>query len=286
MAKKKTLRELTLKDNFMFGAVMSDEENCRRLLELILQIPIERVTVSKEKTIIYNPECKGVRLDVYAKDEKNTHYNVEMQTVLKRALEKRTRYYHSQIDMELLFSGADYSELPDTYVIFICDFDLFGEGKYCYTFEQRCKEDNGLYLQDGSRSIFLSTQGKNRDEVPQELVKFLEFVKADLKDSMKDYEDEFVGNLQMSIQKIKETRKWEEHFMGWYDIMEDEKAEARAEGKAEGKAELLVEILEEVGTIPENIREKIMEETDLSVLGKWCKLAIKSESIEQFIQKM
>lgn len=38
MAKKKTLKELTLKDNFMFGAVMSDEENCRRLLELLLHI--------------------------------------------------------------------------------------------------------------------------------------------------------------------------------------------------------------------------------------------------------
>lgn len=129
MAKKKTLKELTLKDNFMFGAVMSDEANCRRLLELILQIPIERVTVSKEKTIIYNPEYKGVRLDVYAKDENNTHYNVEMQSVLKSSLEKRTRYYHSQIDMGLLLSGADYSELPDTYVIFICDFDVFGAGR-------------------------------------------------------------------------------------------------------------------------------------------------------------
>ncbi len=42
MRNKKTLKELTLKDNFMFGAVMSDENNCRRLLELILQFPIER----------------------------------------------------------------------------------------------------------------------------------------------------------------------------------------------------------------------------------------------------
>ena len=27
---KKTLNELTLKDNFMFGAVMVNEENCRK----------------------------------------------------------------------------------------------------------------------------------------------------------------------------------------------------------------------------------------------------------------
>ena len=52
MRTRKTLQELTLKDNFLFGAVMSDENNCRRLLELILQIPIERVIVSKEKSIL------------------------------------------------------------------------------------------------------------------------------------------------------------------------------------------------------------------------------------------
>lgn len=78
MAKRKTLRELTIKDNFMFGAVMCDEENCRRLLELVLEFQIDRVVVSKEKCMVYHPEYKGIRLDVYAKDENNTHYNVEM----------------------------------------------------------------------------------------------------------------------------------------------------------------------------------------------------------------
>ena len=34
MKRKKQLKELTLKDNFMFGAVMMEEENCKRFLEL------------------------------------------------------------------------------------------------------------------------------------------------------------------------------------------------------------------------------------------------------------
>ena len=50
--------------------------------------------------MIYHPECKGVRLDVYAKDEKNTHYDVEMQLLKKDALPKRSRYYHSQMELE------------------------------------------------------------------------------------------------------------------------------------------------------------------------------------------
>lgn len=46
MNQKKTLQELTIKDNFMFGAVMSDAENCRGLLEITLGFPIARVEVN------------------------------------------------------------------------------------------------------------------------------------------------------------------------------------------------------------------------------------------------
>ena len=62
MGRTKRLKELTIKDNFMFGAVMVDEDNCKGLLERVLEIPIDRVDVSKEKSIVYHPEYKGVRL--------------------------------------------------------------------------------------------------------------------------------------------------------------------------------------------------------------------------------
>lgn len=99
MAQRKKLQELTIKDNFMFGAVMLDEENCRRFLELVLGFPIEKVIVSREKSIVYHPEYKSVRLDIMARDENHTRYNVEMQMVKKRRPGRRSRYYHSQIDI-------------------------------------------------------------------------------------------------------------------------------------------------------------------------------------------
>ena len=71
----KTLQDLTLKNSFMFAAVMTDAENCKALLERILEIAIDHV-VDKEKSFIYHPEYKSVRLDVYAKDEKGSHFNV------------------------------------------------------------------------------------------------------------------------------------------------------------------------------------------------------------------
>ena len=290
MKRKKQLKELTLKDNFMFGAVMMEEENCKRFLELALGFPIERVEVSKEKSIVYHPEYKGVRLDVYAKNEHNTRYNVEMQVAKKAELGKRVRYYHGQIDMELLLSGSDYTELPEVYVIFICDFDPFGKKKYRYTFTKQCEEEPGAQLQDGCKSIFLSTRGENDREVPGELVSFLNFVKADLSESETDFEDDFVEKLQNTIRRIKSNREMEERFMIFEEMLRDERAEGKAEGIAEGKAEavleMLLELMNDLGEIPDELRNRITSEYDLETLKKWHRLAARSESLDEFLKKM
>ena len=298
MKRKKQLKELTLKDNFMFGAVMMEEENCKRFLELALGFPIERVEVSKEKSIVYHPEYKGVRLDVYAKNEHNTRYNVEMQVAKKAELGKRVRYYHGQIDMELLLSGSDYTELPEVYVIFICDFDPFGKKKYRYTFTKQCEEEPGAQLQEGCKSIFLSTRGENDREVPGELVSFLNFVKADLSESETDFEDDFVEKLQNTIRRIKSNREMEERFMIFEEMLRDERAEGKAEGKAEGIAEgiaegkteavleMLLELMNDLGEISDELRNRIASEKDLETLKKWHRLAARSESLDEFLEKM
>lgn len=83
MSENRKLAQLMFKDNFMFGAVMADEEICRDFLEMAVGIPIEKVEISKEKSMIYHPEYHGIRLDIIARDEKRTHYNVEMQVAKK-----------------------------------------------------------------------------------------------------------------------------------------------------------------------------------------------------------
>ena len=234
MAERK-FQDLTIKNNFMFGAVMAEPKNCKGIIELVLGIEIDHVEVSKEKSMAYHPEYKGVRLDVYAKDENNTRYNIEMQVAKKPALGRRTRYYQSQMDMELLLSGQEYKELPNSYVIFICDFDPFGKRKYCYTFQPKCKEDPEVDLEDGRYCVFLSTYGENEDEVPRELVNFLKFVKANQEESQKDFQDYFVKQLQDSIRWIKSSREMEERFMIFEEMMKDEREAGKQEGIREGK---------------------------------------------------
>ena len=278
MRRKKTLKELTIRDNFMFGAVMSDTNNCRRLLELILDFPIERVEVSKERSIVYRPEYKGVRLDVYAQDENNTHYNVEMQAVSDPAIQKRTRYYHSQIDVELLLAGMEYENLPDSYVIFICDFDPFGRGKYQYTFEPVCKEDSTLSLDDGNHTIFLSTKGRNESEVSNGLVKFLKYVESGRYESSGDIQDDFVKRLQKAVENVVKNREMEGRYMLFKEMMDEEKAEGRAEGIAED----ILDLLSDLGTISDELREKILVEKDFDTLRSYLKKAAAAKSIEEF----
>lgn len=228
--------------------------------------------------MIYHPEYKGIRLDVYAKGRENTHYNIEMQVVKKPALGRRSRYYHSQIDMELLLAGNDYRKLPQVYVIFICDFDPFKQKKYKYTFENRCVEEGKLSLRDGRHTIFLSTRGENGGEISRELKKFLEFVRADLQESQKDFEDDFIKQLQNFIFQVKRDREMEGRFMLLELLLQDE----RAEGVLEGKREGILELLSDLDTVPEDLENEVESQEDPEVLGIWLKLAARASSLEEF----
>ena len=282
MGRQKRLQDLKIKDNFMFGAVMSIEENCIAFLEMVLGFPIEKVVVSKERSMIYHPEYRGVRLDIYARDEKHTHYNVEMQARRQADLGKRSRYYHSQIDVECLEKGLPYEELPNTFVIFICDFDPFGCGLYYYSFQNECQEDTRAKLCDGNKTIFLSTKGKNKEQMPQSLVKFLKFVEADLAESEEDFDDELVRQFQTSIRKIKTSREMGERYMLFEELLKEERQEGLAQGRQENAREYILEVLADKGEVPAALKESLCEVDSEEELKRLFKLAAKVESTEAF----
>ena len=121
-------------------------------------------------------------------------------------------------------------------------------------------------------------------------VSFLNFVKADLSESETDFEDDFVEKLQNTIRRIKSNREMEERFMIFEEMLRDERAEGKAEGIAEGKAEavleMLLELMKDLGEIPDELRNRITSEKDLETLKKWHRLAARSESLDEFLEKM
>ncbi len=84
--------------------------------------------------------------------------------------------------------------------------------------------------------------------------------------------------LQKAVRHVKESRELEEKFMVLEEMLQDE----REEGRTEGRALAVIELLETIGEVPQSLREKILGQTDTSVLSRWLKLAARAQSIEQF----
>lgn len=195
----KPWEELTIRDDYMFKLIMRRKHICQRMLERILRIKIRDIRyIESEKSLNMQYAGKGVRLDVYVADDHNTVYNVEMQVnePAESELAKRTRYYQSVIDLDLLEAGQDYEELNDTFIIFICPFDPFKKGRHIYTFRNTCQEDMGLVLKDGATKIFLNAVGTEND-VADDVKAFLNYVNGVLSD------DTFVQEIDREIREVK-----------------------------------------------------------------------------------
>ena len=233
-APPKAFKELTLADRFIFYKVMQDKELCRRLLEIVLNVEIERIEYPEgEKTIEVRNEAKGIRLDIYVKDEKATVYNVEMQAARAANLPQRSRYYQNLIDVDLLGRGVDYRELNRSFVIFICMEDIFHKGRHIYTFENRCREDTELVLGDEAVKIFLNPYSA-MDDVTPELGNFLKYLAEGT------VTDEYTGKVDAAVETAKRDPRLMVEYMSYYADQADHRAEleeSRAEGLAEGLEE-------------------------------------------------
>ena len=143
---------------------------------------------------------------------------------------------------------------------------------------------------DGSRSIFLSTDGKNVDKTSKELQAFLEFIKTDNPENNTESDDEYVKGLQQTIRNIKKNRELEREFMTWDDIRRDAKLEGKIEGKIEGrlegKREIILKFLEDLGSLPSHIKELIMSEVEPSILDSMSKAAATATSFSDFEEKI
>lgn len=199
---------LGISNDFMFGKVMQDAELCKELLQRILpDLEIDRIEYPEaQKSIKSDADAKSVRLDVYVRDGKGTVYDIEMQVADTGELPKRSRYYQSMIDLQLIDKGQYYKKLKPSYIIFICPFDLFGKGRHIYTFENICKEDNSVFLKDGAVKIFLNADSE-QDDVSKELKAFLDYVAG------KEPEDDFIKRLEEAVEQARKNREWRHEYM-------------------------------------------------------------------------
>lgn len=242
----KPLKDLNLTDRFLFDMVMEDLQTQQDALSIIFGRDIPLLSRGEtEKEFRVSPSVRSIRMDVFSIDEEKAVYNTEMQQKQQFDLAKRSRYYQSMLDTSLLEPGIpDYSALNPSYIIMIAPFDLFGYGRYVYTFRAACQEEPGCILQDGATRIFLNTRGKNDSETSPELVGFLHYLENTTDETAVHTESERMARIRQRVRKVKLSEQigvkymqaWEERY---YDRLEA-KEEGRTQGMEEGMDILLL----------------------------------------------
>ena len=153
-----------------------------------------------------------------------------------KELAKRSRYYQSMIDLQLIDKGQLYDELKRSYVIFICPFDLYGKGRHIYTFENICKEDGSISMGDEAVKIFLNAKG-TMDDVSEELKAFLDYVAG------KKPKDAYVERLEEAVKEAKKNREWRHEYMTL--LMRDQENVKIGEKRGEERLAKLILLLNE-----------------------------------------
>lgn len=219
-----------LENNYIFYRVMTENPDlCKEVIELLLEKEIERIEIKSEETLQPDPFSKGVRLDVYAKGSSEV-FDLEMQTTDSGELPERARYYQSVIDVDVLKHGQIYKELRDSYVIFICMQDVFKKGLAHYEFENRCKSDFSIALNDRSYKHFFIAE--NCDKILNEKQKeFFDFI---VKNSSKS---DLSVRLAERVREVKLSTMAKRGFMEYERIREYARRDGFAEGRYAGLQE-------------------------------------------------
>ena len=164
------IQELRLiDDDFMTVVFSGDNKATEFLLRILLSrddLMVKSCMTQTEKRNLYG---RSVRLDIVAVDTEGKLYNIEVQRADKGAGARRARYNLAMLDSHTLKKSDDFDALPETYIIFITENDLFGYGQPLYrvkkTVEITAANGTDLPFDDGCNIIYVNGAYRGEDAI-------------------------------------------------------------------------------------------------------------------------
>jgi len=83
---------------------------------------------------------------------------------------KRTRFYGAMVDSEYLMKGSGYEELPDVYIFYISETDIWGLGHMEYPVKKKF-DNTEIEYEDGLHIIYINAAVDDGSE-KAELMKY------------------------------------------------------------------------------------------------------------------
>lgn len=160
-------------DDVFFEVLAKDIPFDQEMLRLILddeELIVEDVIVQSDERNLYG---RSVRLDALCILGNGARCNVEVQRSDNDNHVKRVRYNASMITVKESDTGTDYSRIPEVYVVYISEFDIFEKNKTVYHIEKVIKE-TGDTIDDGLHEIFVNTKVHDGTEIAEFMKHFTE----------------------------------------------------------------------------------------------------------------
>lgn len=154
------IQNFRLMDDDFMSKVFEDPSCAQLLLQIILERRDLRVQNVQSQYDLKNLQGRSVRLDILAVDQANRAYNIEVQRSDSGAAVKRARYNSSLLDANLTMKGDSYEQLNETYVIFITEHDVLGDGLPIYHIDRIIRE-SGKAFGDETHIIYVNAQIQN-----------------------------------------------------------------------------------------------------------------------------
>ncbi|QNQ83682.1 Rpn family recombination-promoting nuclease/putative transposase [Lactobacillus sp. PV037] len=199
--------------DLVFGEVMKNKKFCKYVIQATIPTlyDFEIISIESQKEFKgTDAKEKGVRLDILVKNNDGDLFDIEMQNANEYNLGKRMRYYQSRMDTFALDSGSTYNELKKTYIIFLCMFDYFNQGKAIYTFHEYEDSNKGLQLDTASTKIIVNgaaTYVENNSKLLS-IIKLMQG-KSDFSNKYIDYALEKIAQINNDPKKRRAIMEYE-----------------------------------------------------------------------------
>ena len=212
-------------DDIFFHKIMEDIMAAQELIRTVLEDDSIEIVSVKPQDYIRNLGKRSVILDAKCINSNGAIFNVEVQRRDDTDHQSRVRFNAASIDTSCVEAGTKFQDLPDVYMIYICDFDLFKGEKACYHINRVVKE-TGETVYNGIHEIYLNAKSNDGTKI-SELLHFLTNTKGS--------NDNFPEISRRANYFRKEGKKELSDVIDRVikDHVEEERQEARAEGRAE-----------------------------------------------------
>lgn len=234
-------------NQYMFGRVMCREDICREFLGRILGIEITSIEYLNAKQVL-EPTLtgKGSELDLFVRAKEGV-FDVEMQCTPRGSLGRHFRYYQGAMDTTDMRKGDAYDQLPESAIVFVCDYDPFGEGLPVYRIESLCEGAPEADMDFGQVWVALNCPAWRQvsDAPLRNLLKYVAEGEAEPGDAL-------VEGMAEAVKDANDDEKWVNNVCAVSYVLEDlerERGIAMRAAQREGHEQGLAQGIEEGRTL-------------------------------------